>query len=85
MSLLTLVGDDEAGARLVRQLGEAGVTVHAVGGSRHRTTQKIRCVAQRHQLLRTDFEDPAHEDCVEQLRAEFPRALPEGGVVVLSD
>jgi rfaE bifunctional protein kinase chain/domain len=85
VSLLTLVGDDEAGLRLVRLLDQAGVRVHAVGGSRHRTTQKIRCVSQRHQLLRTDFEDPAADECVEQLGAAFAAALPAGGVVVLSD
>jgi rfaE bifunctional protein kinase chain/domain len=85
VSLLTLVGDDDAGASLVRLLGQAGVTVHAVGGSRHRTTQKIRCVAQRHQLLRTDFEDRADDECVELLGAAFGRVVPRRGVVVLSD
>jgi rfaE bifunctional protein kinase chain/domain len=85
VSLLTLVGADEAGEALTGILRRAGVTVHAVGGHRHRTTQKIRCVAQRHQLLRTDFEEAASADCVADLCATFADVLPDGGVVVLSD
>jgi rfaE bifunctional protein kinase chain/domain len=85
VSLLTLVGADEAGDALTGILRRAGVTVHAVGGHRHRTTQKIRCVAQRHQLLRTDFEEAASADCVADLCATFADVLPDDGVVVLSD
>ena len=85
VSLLTLLGADEAGDALTGILRRAGVTVHAVGGHRHRTTQKIRCVAQRHQLLRTDFEEAASADCVADLCATFADVLPDDGVVVLSD
>jgi len=42
-------------------------------------------VAQRHQLLRTDFEEQASAECVEELRATFGHVLPERAVVVLSD
>jgi len=85
VSLLTLVGADDAGDALIGILRRAGVTVHAVGGHRHRTTQKIRCVAQRHQLLRTDFEEAASADCVADLCATFADVLPDESVVVLSD
>jgi D-glycero-beta-D-manno-heptose-7-phosphate kinase len=85
VSLLTLVGADEAGDTLAGLVRAGGVELQAVGGHRHRTTQKIRCVAQRHQLLRTDFEEAATTDCCADLRAAFARAVPEGGVVVLSD
>jgi D-glycero-beta-D-manno-heptose-7-phosphate kinase len=85
VALLTLVGADEAGDALAGILRRAGVTLHAVGGHRHRTTQKIRCVAQRHQLLRTDFEEAAAGDCVADLCAAFADVLPDDGVVVLSD
>jgi D-glycero-beta-D-manno-heptose-7-phosphate kinase len=85
VSLLTLVGDDEPGTALRQLIQQAGVRLDAVGGSRHRTTQKIRCVAQRHQLLRTDFEEQACDECVTELHAEFARVLMPGSVVVLSD
>lgn len=85
VSLLTLVGDDDAGQALARHLEQGGVELHAVGGSRHRTTQKIRCVAQHHQLLRTDFEDQASEECVASLQAAFGHVLPRQAVVVMSD
>jgi D-glycero-beta-D-manno-heptose-7-phosphate kinase len=85
VALLTLLGDDEAGRELAGMLRERAVQVHGVGGSRHRTTQKIRCVALRHQLLRTDFEEPACDECVSLLMAACADVLPWHGVVVLSD
>jgi rfaE bifunctional protein kinase chain/domain len=85
VSLLTLMGADEAGDALGGLLRRAGVDVHGVGGHRHRTTVKIRCVAQRHQLLRTDFEETARAECVDELRAAFRDLLVDGAVVVLSD
>jgi D-glycero-beta-D-manno-heptose-7-phosphate kinase len=85
VSLLTLVGADEAGDVLSGLLRRGGVTLHGVGGHRHRTTQKIRCVAQRHQLLRTDFEEQATDDCCATLRQAFGELVPDDGVVVLSD
>jgi len=85
VTLLTLVGADEAGDVLAGLLRRGGVTLRAVGGHRHRTTQKIRCVAQRHQLLRTDFEDQASDDCCGALRQAFGEALPDNAVVVFSD
>lgn len=85
VALLTLLGDDEAGRELARLMHEQQVVLHAVGGSRHKTTQKIRCVALRHQLLRTDFEEPACDECVMSLMAACTELLPAPGVVVLSD
>lgn len=85
VGLLTLLGEDEAGRQLVQLLGEEAVTLHPVGGSRHKTTQKIRCVALRHQLLRTDFEEQAGDEVVNSLVAAFRELLPERAVVLLSD
>src|SRR5688572_3130879 len=85
VALLTLLGDDDAGRQLARILRDQAIELHAIGGSRHHTTQKIRCVALRHQLLRTDFEEPACDECVMSLMAACPEVLPHGGVVVLSD
>jgi rfaE bifunctional protein kinase chain/domain len=84
-ALLTLIGDDEAGRQLMHLMDEAGIELHAVGGSRHKTTQKIRCVALRHQLLRTDFEEPACDECVLSLMAASDAAMPWNGLVLLSD
>jgi rfaE bifunctional protein kinase chain/domain len=83
--LLTLLGDDEAGRELARVMHAHGVELHAVGGSRHKTTQKIRCVALRHQLLRTDFEEPACDECVLSLMSKCAEVLPWRGLVLLSD
>ena len=83
--LLTLLGDDEAGRELARLMHVHGVELHAAGGSRHKTTQKIRCVALRHQLLRTDFEEPACDECVLSLMAASDAVMPWNGLVLLSD
>jgi D-glycero-beta-D-manno-heptose-7-phosphate kinase len=85
VTLLTLLGDDDAGRELTRLLLEQQVALHGIGGSRHKTTQKIRCVSLRQQLLRTDFEEPACDECVMSLMAACPELLPAPGVVVLSD
>ena len=85
VTLLTLMGADEAGDALGGLLRRAGVEVRAVGGHRHRTTLKIRSVAQHHQLLRTDFEETARAECVDELGVVFRETLEDGAVVVLSD
>jgi rfaE bifunctional protein kinase chain/domain len=85
VALLTLLGEDDAGRELARLLREHRVELHAFGGTRYKTTQKIRCVALRHQLLRTDFDEPAADDCVLSLMAASADVLPCAGVVVLSD
>jgi rfaE bifunctional protein kinase chain/domain len=83
--LLTLVGEDDAGRQLCALLREQAITLHAVGGARHKTTQKIRCVALRHQLLRTDFEEQADGEVVDLLMAACREHLPDNAVVLLSD
>lgn len=57
-TLVTLLGDDAAGASLAALVAEAGVTLVAVT-SAHPTTQKIRAVCRRQQLLRVDIEEAA--------------------------
>lgn len=57
-TLATVLGDDAAGRSLVTLLAEAGVELVAVPSARP-TTQKIRAVCRRQQLLRVDIEEPA--------------------------
>ena len=57
-TLATLIGDDEAGAQLATLLRQAGVELVAVP-SGVPTTQKIRAVCRRQQLLRVDIEQAA--------------------------
>jgi len=85
VTLLSVVGDDEAGARL-RELVEAEQVV----ASLHKdasipTTVKLRVIGRQQQLLRIDFETlPSHEALADKL-SEFESLLADCDVLVLSD
>jgi rfaE bifunctional protein kinase chain/domain len=85
VTLISVVGDDEAGKALERLL--AAERVHT---SFHRdaalpTTVKLRVIGRQQQLLRIDFETtPSHEILSSKL-ADYERTLPEFDVVILSD
>jgi D-glycero-beta-D-manno-heptose-7-phosphate kinase len=85
-TLLSVVGADEAGARLESLLGEhPNVTALLQRDSTITTTVKLRAVARQQQLLRIDFEtQPSHEVLHAKL-ADFRTRLPDADVVVLSD
>lgn len=85
VTLATLLGRDAAGARLAALLGERGVEVAAVSDDALKTTEKIRSVARRHQLLRIDFEQPVPASSVSALHERVGALLPDHPLVVLSD
>ncbi len=85
VTLLSVTGEDEAGAALERLL-----VADAVRTSFHRdpalaTTVKLRVIGRQQQLLRIDFETaPSHEVLAGKL-ADYERLLADSDVVVLSD
>jgi rfaE bifunctional protein kinase chain/domain len=85
VTLLSVIGADEAGARL-RQLVEADNVIaclHEDPGIP--TTVKLRVVGRQQQLLRIDFETlPSHEVLADKL-ADFQMLLADCDVLVLSD
>ena len=85
VTLLSVVGDDEAGVRL-RELVEAeGVTASLHKDASIPTTVKLRVIGRQQQLLRIDFETlPSHEVLADKF-AEFERLLADCDVLVLSD
>jgi len=84
-SLVTLLGQDEAGDQLAQMVRAAGVDLQAIRCFQHKTTQKIRAVCKHHQLLRVDIEHPAHRDAVNALCTHVCDSLPQHPWVVLSD
>ena len=83
--LLTVVGRDEPGRAL-----EALLKKNRIEASLHHdrglhTTQKLRVIGRRQQLLRIDFERPPSREVLASKLADFKRALPESDVVILSD
>jgi rfaE bifunctional protein kinase chain/domain len=85
-TLLSVVGEDEAGACLERLLAQqTNVTSLLQRDPTISTTVKLRAVARQQQLLRIDFEThPSHEMLNAKL-VDFRAQLPHTDVVVLSD
>lgn len=85
-TLLSVVGDDEAGLcleKLLKQHGNVNALLHR--DATISTTIKLRAVALQQQLLRIDFETwPSHEVLMAKLE-DFRNKLADVDVVVLSD
>lgn len=93
VSIVGVVGDDEAGKALVEKLEEAGVScasLRTIEGSR--TTTKVRILAgqahsTRQQVIRVDYEDERPAD--DPLRARLLESLRQQAVdadaVIISD
>ncbi len=84
-TLSGLVGTDTAGACLVELLDEPGITQHFVRSPALHTTQKIRMVSQRQQLLRMDVETEPPADCVDTLATLARELSGRHRYVLLSD
>ena len=85
VSLLALVGDDEAGVSLQRLAAEGGVDASLHVDPAVNTTVKLRVIGRQQQLLRIDFETmPSHEALRAKL-AEFTARLKDCDAVVFSD
>ena len=84
-ALLSVVGQDDAGASL-RRLAEAeGVQVSLHLDATLATTVKLRVIGRQQQLLRIDFETtPSHEVLAAKFQA-FKRSMDDCDVVILSD
>jgi rfaE bifunctional protein kinase chain/domain len=83
--LLSVVGRDEAGARLVKLLKAKKVKPSLHSDVRVHTTQKLRLIARRQQLLRVDMERSPSTEVLASKLAEFRTALGECDAVLLSD
>ena len=85
VSLLSVVGRDEAGASLRKLLRRDRVTAQMHTDASLRTTIKLRVIGRQQQLVRIDFESPpSHEVLASKLR-DFRRLLAATNAVILSD
>ena len=85
VTLLSVIGDDEAGATLEELLGEERIPASLHRDSGITTTVKLRVIGRQQQLLRIDFETwPSHEVLASKL-ADFQTMLPDSDLVILSD
>jgi rfaE bifunctional protein kinase chain/domain len=83
--LLSVVGNDEAGRRLEKLLKARRVAASLHRDGRVHTTQKLRVIARRQQLLRIDMEKAPSTEVLALKLADFRAALADCDVVLLSD
>ncbi len=84
-SLLSVVGNDDAGRSLSRLLGEGGIDASLQVDPQIDTTVKLRVIGRQQQLLRIDFETlPTHEVLQAKLQ-DFERRVAGCDAVILSD
>jgi D-glycero-beta-D-manno-heptose-7-phosphate kinase len=85
VSLLSVVGRDEAGEALERLVKAENVRAVLHRDDNIATTIKLRAIARHQQLLRLDFENqPSHELLMNALE-DYAAMLGEADVVILSD
>ena len=85
VSLVGLVGDDEAGIALEKQLQSARVNCAFSKTDGEPTITKLRVISRHQQLIRLDFEEPFSSDYGEQVVNATTPLLANVGVLVLSD
>ena len=83
--LLSVIGADEAGARLTQLIAEAGVISSLHCDASNPTTVKLRVIGRQQQLLRIDFETPPSSEVLASKLADFEAGLADCDAVVLSD
>ncbi len=83
--LLSVVGRDEAGDKLDKLLKKEGVEASLHRDRHLDTTQKLRVIGRKQQLLRIDFEKPPSTEVLAAKLEEFKGALSDCDVVILSD
>ena len=85
-TLLSVVGDDEAGTCLEGLLkGYANLTALLHRDNTVSTIIKLRAIARHQQLLRIDFETPPSHEVLHAALEDFRTQLPLADVVILSD
>jgi D-glycero-beta-D-manno-heptose-7-phosphate kinase len=85
VELLAVVGEDEAGASLIRLLGQERVSARLTRDAALHTTVKLRVIGRQQQLLRIDFEDLPAQAALEAKLNDFETCLRSTQVVILSD
>ena len=84
-TILGVIGEDEAGARIGELLKQSGVNSQLEVDPKVPTTVKLRVIARQQQLIRLDFEETPSQTALEQKLARFEKALGTADVLILSD
>lgn len=84
-TLLSVVGDDEAGRSLAALLEKEHVTTLFHKDAQLPTTVKLRVIGRQQQLLRIDFETPPSREVLEDKLDNFESLVDGVDIVILSD
>ena len=84
-TLVTVVGEDEAGKTVLALATEAGIEPCFEVDADCQTTVKLRMISRNQQLLRADFEGSPSAGALERSMAGYLELLDLHDVVVLSD
>lgn len=84
-TLLSVVGDDEAGGRVAEIATQSGINHQLVVDRAAKTTIKLRVLSRNQQLLRADFESPPRPQALDETTSTFAGLIESHQVVVLSD
>ena len=85
VALLGVVGQDEAGDAIEKQLGELDVGCFLNRDPAMSTIIKLRVIGRQQQLLRIDFEEPPTDVVLRDKLTQFNSLLANYAIVVLSD
>jgi rfaE bifunctional protein kinase chain/domain len=85
VTLLSVVGADEAGRSLAQLLGSSGIECSLHEDANLSTTVKLRVIGRQQQLLRIDFENSPDHEVLQAKLADFESRLAGCDVVILSD
>lgn len=85
VSVLGVVGQDEAGDALQRLLAETGIKGTLNRDPTIATIVKMRVIGRQQQLLRVDFEEPPTDTVLRDKLTQYNALLPACDLVVLSD
>ena len=84
-TLLSVVGDDDAGRTLRQLLQQQGVAAVLGTDAQLQTVVKLRVIGRAQQLLRIDFENKPDHEVLQLMLSDYERLLPEHDLVLLSD
>ena len=85
VSLVGVLGQDEAGDSVRRLSTEAGIQGDLIADNELHTTLKMRVLGRQQQLLRVDFEQHPSQASLDATAAALARHLANHDIVVLSD
>ena len=85
VTLVGVLGADEAGDSVRRLSTEAGIQADLIADPSLHTTLKMRVLGRQQQLLRVDFEQHPEQAALDSVDAALARHLANHDIIVLSD